>query len=84
MYVYIYTYIYIRIYIYIYICICIYTYICIYMSSFLLHFSCIGLYYVEGCIAIIQIMYSYIPVSLKKGLHRNAMKDLGMNINFSY
>ena len=61
-----------------------YIYIYIHMSSFLLHFSCIGLYYVEGCIAIIQIMYSYIPVSLKKGLHRNAMKDLGMNINFSY
>ena len=44
-----------------------------YLSPF---FSCIVPYYVESCIFVIQILFSYILVSLKKDFTGNTMEYL--------
>ena len=54
---------------------------CKYVSPF---YCCIGPYYAEICIFIIQILFSYILVFLRKGVHKECKKILEMNVNFSY
>ena len=52
-------------------------------GSFFCNFCCIGLYYIEGCIFIIQIFSSYISVSLRKDFIRNAMEVLSILTNWN-